>query len=303
MNKLFGKIVLFIAAIFVLAGCNGMSSVKVGGGDAGPVSGAAVSTGDGKKTASTGSNELHRCEKNYGRLAIEEQPMSQQTMMIFSQSGISSFSPMPLARHAAMSSGCFTLVDRGAAFAMGERERQLNGEMGGSTNRKTSSARWALKVEVPQPTTQTGQGRGLGMLASFVPGGALFGAVAGSMSFSEAQVILTIVDLETSEIVASVTGTGKSTDIGLGAAFLGGIGGGFGGAGAGGSSQTPAMKVIAAGFVDAFNQLIPYMDRLAAATPAPSVIPASVVTPADAETAPAAQREVPAKKVALKKKT
>lgn len=44
----------------MLAGC---STVKVGGGESGPVSGAAVSTGDGEKTASSGSGELHRCSK------------------------------------------------------------------------------------------------------------------------------------------------------------------------------------------------------------------------------------------------
>lgn len=263
MKKVFQNLSLFFAVIFALAGC---STLKVGGGDAGPVSGSAVSTGDGQRTASTGSSELRRCGRNYGRLAIEELPMSQQTMMIFSQSGVSSFSPMPLARHAVMQSGCFTLVDRGASFAMGERERELKGEMGGSTNRKTSAARWAMKVEVPQPTTQTG--RGAGVLAGFLPFGALVGAVAGNMSFSEAQVILTIVDLDTSEIVGSVTGTGKSSDFGMGAAFLGGLGLGAGG----GSSQTPAMKVIAAGFVDAMNQLIPMMDNLSGATPLPEVV-------------------------------
>lgn len=255
------KSVCYFLIAVVLSAC---STVKVGGGEAGPVSGIAVSTGDGQKTTSSGSSELHRCDKNYGRLAIEEMPMNQQTVRMFSQSGMSSFSPMPLARHAAMQSGCFTLVDRGASFDMGERERQINGEMGGSTIRKTSSARWALKVEVPQPTTQTG--RGVGMFASFIPVvGGLVGAAAGSVTFSEAQVILTIVDLQTSEIVVSVTGTGKSSDSAFGAAFLGGMAGGLGG----GSSQTPAMKVVAAGFVDAFNQLIPLMDKLALVTPAP----------------------------------
>lgn len=233
----------------------------------GRISGVAVSSGADQKPASSGSNELRRCDKNYGRLAIEETPMNQKAIHSFSAMGMSSFTPLPLARHAAMQCGCFTLVDRGASFAMGERERQISGEMGGSKDRKTSSARWALKVEVPQPTTQTGGGVG-GALAGFLPYGGLIGAGIGAVKFSEAQVILTLVDLETSEIVASVTGTGKSTDVGAGGLFLGGMaGGGIAGLGGGGSSQTPEMKVIAAGFVDAFNQLIPLMDKLAAATP------------------------------------
>lgn len=249
-----------ISLVVFAAFLSACSTVKVGGGDSGPVSGVAVSSGTDQKPASSGSNELRRCDKNYGRLAIEETPMNQKAIHSFSAMGMSSFSPMPLARHAAMQCGCFTLVDRGASFAMGERERQISGEMGGSKDRKTSSARWALKVEVPQPTTQTGGG--VGALAGFLPFGGLIGAAAGTVKFAEAQVILTLVDLETSEIVASFTGTGKSTDVGAGGLFLGGIAG-LGG----GSSQTPEMKVIAAGFVDAFNQLIPLMDKLAAATP------------------------------------
>lgn len=260
---------LTAATTVVLSGCAGgpnLSSLKIGGGDAGPVSGSAVSTGDGQKTASSGSNELKRCARNHGRIAIEEQPMNQQTMMMFSRAGISSFSPTPIARHAIMQSGCFTLVDRGAGFAMGEREREIAGEMGVSKNRHTSTARWALRVEVPQPTTQTGAG--VGALASMIPGlGGFAGgiaAVAGSMSFSEAQVVLTVVDLRSSEIVASVTGTGKSSDFGVGGMLLSGVslGGGM-------SSKTPEVKVIAAGFVDAINQLVPLMDTVGGATPPP----------------------------------
>ncbi len=282
--KSLGKLFSLTTLALSISAC---SSVNVGGGDKAPISGAAVSSGDGEKSASSGSGELHRCAKNYGRLAIEEQPMNQQTILGFSQMGLSSFSPTPLARHAAMQSGCFTLVDRGASFAMGERERELTGEKGGSKNRKTTSARWSLKVEVPQPTTQTG--RGGGALLGLIPGvGGLLSmgvaAVAGSMKFSEAQVMLTVVDLETSEIVASITGTGKSSDFGIGGGFLSGISG-FGG----GSSQTPEMKVVAAGFVDAFNQLIPFMDNLANATSTPDV--------------PAAAQEIPTKKVASKKKS
>lgn len=262
---------------FAVSAC---STVKSGGGEAGPISGAAVSNGDGQKTTSSGSTGLKPCSKNYGRLAIEEPPASQT--MYYPMMGISS--PLPLARHAAMQSGCFTLVDRGASFAMGEKERQISGEKGGSTQRKTVTARWALKVEVPQPTTQTGHG--VGAIAAMIPGiggliGMGVGAVAGSVKFSEAQVVLTIIDLETSEVLFSVTGTGKSTDMGFGGAFLGGIAG-IGG----GSSQTPEMKVVAAGFVDAFNQMIPLMDRIATATPAPEVIAPSEPAAEEAPPAP-----------------
>jgi len=64
--------------------------------------------------------------------------------------------PMQLARHVAMQSGCFTLIDRSASFAMGERE--INSEMGGSKIRKTIPARWGMKVEAPQPTVSTDAG-------------------------------------------------------------------------------------------------------------------------------------------------
>src|SRR3989344_6271886 len=228
------NLVIFLTAAMTmfLSGCEGgMSNIKIGGGDAGPISGSAASTGDGNKTASKGSNELKRCDRNYGRIAIEESQVDPQMMMMISRSGISSFNPKPLAQHAILQSGCFTVVDRGAGFAMGEHERKIAGETGASTARRTSIARWALRIEIPQPTTQTGAG--VAGLVSFIPGlGGFAGgiaAVAGSIQFSEAQVLLTVVDLRTSEVVASVTGTGKSTDFGVGGALLSGIsaGGGY----------------------------------------------------------------------------
>lgn len=265
-----GFTLLVAMAAMSVAGCAGvpsLSSIKIGGGDSAPVSGSAVSQGDGKATISKGSNELRRCGRNHGRIAIEEAVVDQQMMMLIYRSGISSFNPKPLAQHAILQSGCFTVVDRGAGFTMGERERQIGGEMGASTARRTSTARWGLRVEIPQPTTQTGAG--IAGLAAFIPGfGGLIGhgvaAVAGSIQFSEAQVMLTVVDLRTSEVVASVTGMGKSTDFGLGGALLSGVS-----AGGGYSSKSPEVKVIAAGFVDAINQLVPLMDQVASATPPP----------------------------------
>ena len=269
------KTVGLVLTVVLLSGCaavsDKMSSVTSGGGDASPVSGTAVSTGDGQKTESSGSKGLARCSRNYGRIAIEENPMNGQVM---SSMGLSS--PAPLARHAIMQSGCFTVVDRGAAFSMGEREREISGEMGGSRQRKTSTARWALRVEVPQPTTRTGGGAAglLGILPGLGGFGAAAGMVAGSISFSEAQVLLTVIDLQTSELVASVTGTGKSTDLGIGGAFLSGVS-----VGGGAWGNSPAGKVVAAGFVDAINQLVPAMEKVASATPALERVSAPV-TPA-----------------------
>lgn len=263
------NLVIFLAATMAmfLSGCEGgLSNIKIGGGDAGPISGSAVSNGDGKTATSTGSNELKRCSRNHGRIAIEESTVDPQMMMMISRSGISSFNPKPLAQHAISQSSCFTVVDRGAGFAMGEHERRIAGEKGASTARQTSIARWGLRIEIPQPTTQTGAG--VAGLASFIPGlGGFAGgiaAVAGSIQFSEAQVMLTVVDLRTSEVVASVTGTGKSTNFGLGGALLSGVSG-MGGY----SSKSPEVKVIAAGFVDAINQLVPLMDTVEVATQAP----------------------------------
>lgn len=260
---------LAVTTTMFLSGCaGGLSSIKIGGDDSGPSSGSVVSTGDGKLAVSKGASKDHiQCTRNHGNIAIEESTVDQQMMMMISRSGISSFNPKPLAQHAVAQSLCFKVLDRGAGFAMGEKERRIAGETGVSTSRHTSIARWGLRVEIPQPTTQTGAGAA-GLLAYLpIPGAGLIGAVAGSVSFSEAQVILSVIDLRTSEVVASVTGIGKSTDLGLGGAFIGGMGG----LGGGMSSKSPEVKVIAAGFVDAMNQLVPLVDTMEGATPPPEV--------------------------------
>lgn len=280
---------VFVFAVFV-AGCASvsekMSSITSGGGS-GPVSGSAVSSGDGQKTSSTGSKELARCSQNYGRIAIEENAMNGHVM-----AALGLPSTAPLARHAILQSGCFTVVDRGAAYEMGEREREIAGEMGSSTKRKTLTARWVLRVEVPQPTTQTGGGAAglLGLIPGIGGAGIALGMVAGNISFSEANVLLTVVDMQTSEVVASVTGTGKSTDLGIGGGLLSGFS-----AGGGAWGKSPAGKVVAAGFVDAINQLVPLMGSVETVT----ATPATTVAPAPA-TAHVPESYAPSKKVRSK---
>ena len=87
--------------------------------------------------------------------------------------------------------------------------------------------------------------------------GSLFGSILGGVGFEnrqrEALVVMSAVDVRTSEVVAASFGRGTNESSGLGSAILGG------GVVAlqGGWLDTPQAKPVAAALVDAWNQLLP----------------------------------------------
>jgi curli biogenesis system outer membrane secretion channel CsgG len=93
----------------------------------------------------------------------------------------------------------------------------------------------------------------MGSLGGFIGGlgGALVGA-AGSVKTREASVMLTMVDNRSGVQIAAAEGSAKKTDYtaAFGSLFSGG------GGGLGGYSNTPQGKVIAAAFMDAYNQTV-----------------------------------------------
>lgn len=168
-----------------------------------------------------GYKGVHHCSKNYGTIAVKEQPMNQSAMYAFSQIGLSYFVPLTLSRHVASRSGCFTLIAN------------------------ESSASFILKVEVLPPITQT-------PFDDIV-----MATVTDTAKLYEFQVIFTIVDLKTGETVASAIGVGNINDFVMGTDLIEGIRGRING-----SAKTKEMKVIATGFVDAFNQLVPFIENM-----------------------------------------
>jgi len=83
-------------------------------------------------------------------------------------------------------------------------------------------------------------------------GGGLIAALGASMNTKEASTLLTLIDNRSGVQVAASEGSASKTDFGA----MGQLLGGSGGARLGGYSNTAEGKVIAAAFMDAFNQMV-----------------------------------------------
>jgi curli biogenesis system outer membrane secretion channel CsgG len=162
----------------------------------------------------------------------------------------------PLVRQVLLQSRCFTVVERGAAFAALENEIRIREQQGKERKAQLAAMKAADVVLRAEIVFMEQTGGGKGGLGAVLPN--WIGGVGAEVRHREAMIVLTTVDSRTSEILASSFGRGAESSAGLGSVVLGGgivaIEGGW--------LDTPQAKPVAAALVDAWNQLLP---RLAAA--------------------------------------
>jgi hypothetical protein len=95
-------------------------------------------------------------------------------------------------------------------------------------------------------------GAGAGIAGLFGSRAAAVGAIAGGIKFKEAQTSMLVADSRSGVQVAAAEGSTKKADIGIGAGLFGG---GWGGV-AGGYGNTNEGKIIAAAFMDNYNNVV-----------------------------------------------
>jgi curli biogenesis system outer membrane secretion channel CsgG len=167
-------------------------------------------------------------------------------------------------------SKCFTVLDRGVGFAAAQAERELAraGHLQDDQNIGAGQMRGADFVLIPDIISQnpnaggshvggsasSGQKRGLlgGMLNVATLG------IAGKMSSNKqtAQVVLTLVDVRTSEQVVSVTGDAKITDRAWSAMVEASNVQGGAGVRVGTWENTEIGKVIMEAYDEAFEEMV-----------------------------------------------
>ena len=240
--------------------------------------------------------EIPNCSHKIGALAIHE-PQERWWVPL----GLES--PEALLKVFVMKSGCFTLVDRGAGFAMAQQERALagNGTLQGGSNLGAGQVRAADYILVPDVVSRNGNASGTnvgGILGGFLPGG--FGAVASHINVSSktADVVLTVTNVRTSEQQAMEEGHGSKTDVGFG--FGGGWGGwgGFGGMGISNYQNTAIGQVMVLAYIDAYTKLVGDLGGLSAQAAADAPVQAVSMSRAGRMYA-SAKADAPAQAVTL----
>ena len=221
-------------------------------------------TDDGvdNERGSTKNAELPICEKSLGSVALVD---GEGQGWVYYKLG----APSVLLKAFVNKSRCFTLVDRGAGLSALERERSLaaGGQLQRGSNMgagQVKAADYVLVADIANTDANAG-GSAVGGVAGAVIGGRVGGVLGGIKTKRvEAQTVLTLMNVRTSEIQAVAEGSASKKDIG----FAAGAGYGFGGAVGGGYEDTEVGKVVTFAFLDAYRQIVGQLGGLPASAAA-----------------------------------
>jgi hypothetical protein len=208
-------------------------------------------------------DDLKTCAEPYGTLAVVE-PQDEVIRML---SKYKLSSPTSLIRIMVQESNCFLAVERGIAMQNLEQERALaeSGQLRGGQNVGGGQMVAADFILTPDVLISDDNAGGIGgALGRFGRRGV--GLLGAGVKFKEAETSLLISDTRSGIQVAAAQGKARKTDFRLG---MLGIGGGTA-IGGGGYTDTEEGKVIAASFLDNFNNIVaslkdnPNMDQYGA---------------------------------------
>ncbi|GAA4423586.1 hypothetical protein GCM10023090_15940 [Acidovorax lacteus] len=247
-----GVLATAACAALLLAGCETMSPMRMGSPEAKTV---ATGSAAGAATSNTNS-ELERCDSPLGTVSLIENQQAGWYTILRDQYRLPPTAN--LLRLLVQQSNCFVVVERGAAGMQAmQRERALMqaGEMRQGSQfgqGQVVASDYGLSPEIVfQNHNAGGASASLGGLVGGRAGG-LLAAVGANMNTKEASALLTLIDHRSGVQVAASEGSAAKTDFGA----MGQLMGGSGGARLGGYSNTAEGKVIAAAFMDAFNQMV-----------------------------------------------
>ncbi len=211
-----------------------------------------VAAAAGAQTTGDNGADLEKCDKPIGTLAVVEP----QNEVIIALARYQLQSPTGLIRMMVQQSRCFQVVERGAGMRnlMQERELAQAGQLQSSSNVGGGQLRAADFVLTPNVLFSEGNAGGVagavgGFFSRRVP---VVGALGGGLKFKEAQTNILIADTRSGVQVAAAEGKARKRDFALGAlGFAGGVVGGLGG-----YTNTNEGKVVAASFLDNYNNIV-----------------------------------------------
>jgi hypothetical protein len=214
--------------------------------------GGSVVKGAAGTDGSTGDKGLEHCDTPMGAVAVVE-PQS-EILSALTRYRLSS--PVGLIRMMIQQSNCFIVVERGAGMQniMQERALASGGESRQGSNMGGGQMVAADFVLTPSVVFSENNAGGVGGAVGGILGrrSPVLGAVAGGLKFKEAQTSMLLADARSGVQVSAAEGSTRKADLRLGGALFGG---GVGAAG-GGYGNTNEGKIIAAAFLDNYNQVV-----------------------------------------------
>jgi hypothetical protein len=201
---------------------------------------------------STGAKGLERCDKPMGAVAVVEP----QDQILGYLRSYNLQSPTGLIRMMIQQSNCFIVVERGVGMQNAMQERALAGagELRQNSNVGGGQIVTADFILTPSVVFSENNAGGVGGAVGGLLGrrAAAVGAIAGGLKFKEAQTSMLLADARSTVQVAAAEGSTRKADMALGGSLFGGGGGGA----LGGYGNTNEGKIIAAAFLDNYNQIV-----------------------------------------------
>jgi hypothetical protein len=222
----------------------------------------------GQQMQAQASGEVPHCNRKLGTLSIVDGDDSSG----WTQYNLAS--PQKVLKAIVQRSGCFNLVDRGAGLSAAEKERNIGGNLGlqrGSNvgQGQVKAADYVLVAEVQGRNSNVGGGAVAGVVGGLIGGRA--GALVGGIKTKklEANTVLSLTNVRTTETASVAEGYAVKNDIGWGAG--GGLG--FAGAVGGGYEDTDIGRIITLSFINAYSKMIGDLGLLSDAGPAAAAAP------------------------------
>lgn len=222
-----------------------------------PGQGFAQSAGasNAQKMQQTAMGDVPHCTKKLGTLSITngDNPYG------WTQYNLAP--PEKLLRVIVQKSGCFNLVDRAAGLNAATTERNIGGSLGlqrGSNvgQGQIKAADYVLVAEVQASNRDSG-GSAVGAVAGAFVGGALGSVIGGIKSRKlEANTVLSLTNVRTTETVAVEDGYASKNDVSFGAGGGAAGGGIFGGVVGGGYDNTDIGRIVTLSFIQAYSKMV-----------------------------------------------
>ena len=225
----------------------------------------------GQKLQEATANDVPRCSRKLGTLSIvdgdDPSPWTQYSLA----------PPSKLLKVLVARSGCFNLVDRGSGLQAAQRERDIGGNLGLQRRSNVGqgqikAADYVLVAEIQGANSNVSGGGGAAAVGGLL-GGRFGGLIGGIKSKKmEANTVLSITNVRTTETIATEDGYAAKSNIAFGGggffAVAGGVGGGY--------DNTDIGRIVTLSFIQAYSKLVNSL---------------GLVQPGDAGTAQAAPKQ------------
>lgn len=246
-----------------------------------------------QKMQTQAMNEVPHCTRKLGTLSITDG----DDPRFWNQYNLAP--PQKLLRAIVQKSGCFNLVDRGAGLNAAATERGIGDALGHQRGAnvglgQVKQADYVLVAEVQAADGNAG-GSALSGLAGGLIGGRVGGLVGALQTRKlEANTVLSLTNVRTTETVSVQDGYAAKNDIGFGAGGALAGAGGFGGAVGGGYENTEIGRIVTLSFIQAYTKMVGELGLLGDAPTAAQAAPSKTFV----ATAPVSLRKQPNAKAA-----